>query len=91
MWNCESLPVVVKNIVRERYIPTPPTREGFWKDRSRDHGSFQKRVSLAAQLGGGVSSTTGCLTPEADAAIQAAEQQYYQEQKESYRSIIENI
>jgi len=40
---------------------------------------------LAAQLGGGVSSTTGCLTPEADEARQATEQRYYQEQKENYQ------
>jgi len=34
------------------HIPTPPTSEGVWSDKSRDHDYFQLNVPLVAQLGG---------------------------------------
>ncbi len=69
-----------KSIIRENHIPTPPTPGGVWKDKVGDHNFFQKKVSLAAQLGG-VSALAGCLTVAAEAARQAAEQQYYRSQE----------
>ncbi len=77
-----------KSTIRDDHIPTPPTPEGVWKDKGRDHDFFQKKVSLAARLGG-VSATAGCLTTEAEAARQAAEQRYYRSQEKHPKQILE--
>lgn len=60
-----KLPIKDRNILRDEHISTPPTPEGVWKDKGRDHPFFQEKVSLAAQLGG-VSSTAGCPTIAAE-------------------------
>lgn len=77
-----------KNIIRDKHIPTPPTPEGVWKDEARDHDFFQRKVSLAAQLGG-VHSSAGCMTSDAEIARQAAEQQYYRSQEIHPKKILE--
>ena len=72
--------MLIKEIInQDNYIPTPPTPEGVWKDKSRDHDFFQKNVSLAAQLGG-VSASSGCMHISAQRARETAEARYWKSQ-----------
>lgn len=72
-------------IIIDNYIPSPPDAKGNWRGKSRDHNSFQLKVSLAAQLGG---TSAGCPTPEAETARQKAEDRYFDGQKISPKKIL---
>ncbi len=71
---------------KDMHIPQPPTADGMWQDKRRDHDSFQKIVSLAAQIGG-ISASVGCLTLSAERARQEAEAHYWDSQMIEFRMI----
>ena len=75
-----GLPIKDKGIIQNKRMPTPPTSEGVWTDKGRDHPSFQENVSLAAQLGG-VHAGAGCPHKSAAEARKDAEQLYFQKQE----------
>ena len=75
-----KIPIADERIIEDKYMPTPPTSKGVWRDERKDHVLFQKKVPLAAQLGG-VSASSGCLTTDAEAVRQAAEKQYHRSQE----------
>lgn len=86
-----NLPVKTKDtrIIQDAHLPVPPTAEGVWRDKGRDHDYYQKEVSLAAQLGG-MSASAGCLTEGAEGARREAEQQHYRAQEIHPEQILKN-
>lgn len=70
-------------ITTGKHIPQPPSGES-WVDKNKDHGSFQLKVSNSA-IQGGVSPTTGCMTPSAEQARREAESRYFTSQTEHFK------
>jgi len=38
-----NIPIKDKSIILDIHIPTPPTPEGVWRDKGRDHVFFKRK------------------------------------------------
>ena len=75
-----------REILQNNHIPTPPTPEGNWADKGRDHNFFQEIVSNEAIMGG-VHAGAGCPHTPAKTARQTAVTKYYKGQEKVSKEI----